>query len=387
MVTILLEQIIEILKGWLSSFTSWAEDTAEKLGLIEEATEYIDDIYDETTQIQSAASSIAVSNAMIQGYSLIISNKASNIDSNVTAIKNNVGSIATSAGTAAAFAEDCATNGLNILDKVTTMASDTTQMRADNVVVKSDLDKIYDAIRWSLINVLMTETESGSSPLVFDTDKAELINDLVCNIAATETGSGTKSPTNPYTISSISDLTVDVNSSTFTFALGQTVYGGSFDVTTGKLKITHGYATFDGSENWSVYATFPNHYQVGISNVRPNSGLDKNSVSSHFTSRSGINASSASITEGVFSADGNRIRFKYTDCADLTAWVNWVTTQYSNGTPLQVVYMLATPIESTLTAQAITALIGLNTISSNGNEDISVTYTESVKHYLDKQEA
>lgn len=146
MVTILLEQIIEILKGWLSSFTSWAEEVAEKLGLIEEATEYIDDIYDETTQIQSNTSSIATSNNMIQGYSFNISNKTNNIDSNVTAIKNNVGSIATSAGTAAAFAEDIASNTLSTLNKITTIASDTTQIRANGNTANEILSDIYDLL-------------------------------------------------------------------------------------------------------------------------------------------------------------------------------------------------------------------------------------------------
>ena len=384
MVTILLQKIIELLTGFFGDFIEWANTVGDKIASIKDNTDSLPDIKDNTDSITNNTSSIAASNSMIQGYSMLISNRATNIDNNVTAIKNNVGSIATSSGTTAAFAEDCATNGLNILNKVTTIASDTTQMRADNVVVKSDLDKIYDAIRWSLINVLMTETESGSSPLVFDTDKAEPINDLVCNIALTETGSGTKSPSNPYTISSISNLTVDVNGSTFTFSLGQTVYCGSYDVTTGKLMITHklGSLAF-GNNAWNedvnrlgvFYGTVPTVYG--------------RKQKSDVLACSCFNATNpyTNVTEDLYisgkpSYAGSIIFFRN------SAWTGKTSAEINTLlTNEEFVYELATPIESTLTAQALTALIGLNTISSNGNGDITVTYTESVKHYLDKQEA
>lgn len=380
MVTILLQKILDLLKGWLLSFTSWAEDVASKLGLIEEQTEYIDDISENTDSIAENTLGIKTDTGVMKITLNNANARLTQIYSDTSTIKNNSGSIATSAGTAAAFAEDCATNGLNILDKVTTIASDTTQMRADNAVVKSDLDKIYDAIRWSLINVLMTETESGSSPLVFDTDKAELINDLVCNIALTETGSGTKSPSNPYTISSISNLNVDVNGNTFTFALGQTVYGGSFDVITGKLNITHGSKTYSGGsdEAWAAYVA-GNGYYINIPEMK--SGNNLPSLSNSFPQYSGVN------DIGLRYGFNNTYAYCYqantiTSVTDLASWKTWLSNN-----PLTMVYELAIPIESTLTPQAITALIGLNTISSNGNGDISVTYTESVKHYLDKQEA
>lgn len=384
MVTILLQQILDLLKGFVGDFTTWAADVFEKLGLIQEQTENLDDILVDTNNISANTNRIVSSNEFIKLNAIQINNKLTTIQTNSTTIANNSGSIATSAGTAAAFAEDCATNGLNILDKVTTIASDTTQMRADNAVVKSDLDKIYDAIRWSLINVLMTETESGSSPLLFDTDKADLINDLVCNIVATETGSGTKSPSNPYTISSISNLTVDVNGSTFTFALGQTVYGGYFDVTTGKLIITHKLGSLAiGATSWHED---PNRAGVFYGSLPTTYGRRNGS---DITACSCFNATNPSATttqdlyiSGKPSYSGSSIFFRN------SAWTGKTSAEINTLlTSEEFVYELATPIESTLTAQALTALIGLNTISSNGNGEISVTYTESVKHYLDKQEA
>ena len=52
--------------------------------------------------------------------------------------------IATNTGTCATYDEDTATNTLNIYNKITTIASDTTQMRADNQTIIAILNQIYD---------------------------------------------------------------------------------------------------------------------------------------------------------------------------------------------------------------------------------------------------
>lgn len=373
MVTILLEQIIEILKGWLSSFTSWAEDVAEKLGLIEEATEYIDDIYDDTTAIKDNTTSIADSNTRIQGYSLIISNKTSNIDSNVTAIKNNVGSIAASSGAAAAFAEDCATNGLNILDKVTTIASDTTQLRADNTVVKSDLDKIYDALKWSLVGIDTTETEEGIGSVSFDTDKTDPLDLFVIAFTAVQSGSGTPSPDNVRPITGWSDFDITANDSILNIDLNGTYYGGSVDAITGKIMLTHQVFTFTGSETW-YFNSSNNFFYTTI-----NSWRDAKSQLDLITD----NGIKFRIVQG--SQYSNIIRVYISDNSDYIDAQTDMNTILTNGT--QFVYELATPIVVYASnVLSINTQKGLNTITSDSNGTMTVTYTESVKHYLDKQE-
>lgn len=376
MVTILLEQIIEILKGWLSSFTSWAEDTAEKLGLIEEATEYIDDIYDETTQIQANTSNIATSNTMIQGYSLNISNKTNNIDTNVTAIKNNVGSIATSSGAAAAFAEDCATNGLNILDKVTTIASDTTQLRADNTVVKSDLDKIYDALKWSLVGVDTTETEEGIGYVSFDTDKAAALSQFDIAFEPIQLGTGDPSPSNPIAISGWSDFDVNANGAALNIALGSTYYNGTVDTITGAISADKKLVTFTGAASESWVKTTGNFFYIAISdalNTDARTEIQSNIIQ--------FVANPSAAWQGYLR---NGRLYVNTDgtLADAAAMKTWLA---SNN--MQVVYPLANNITATATnTLSISSIKGLNTITSDSNGTMTVTYTESVKHYLDKQE-
>ena len=54
--------------------------------------------------------------------------------------------IAINTGKAAEYDEDTATNTLNIYNKVLTIASDTTQMRADNQEIIDILNQIYDKL-------------------------------------------------------------------------------------------------------------------------------------------------------------------------------------------------------------------------------------------------
>ena len=252
MVTILLEQILELLKGWLSSFTTWAEGVATNLGLIEEATEYIDDIYDDTTAIRTDTGNIATSNQIIVSNTQGINNRLQSIDPNVTAIKNNVGTISTNTGIAAAFSEDIATNTMNTLDKVTTIASDTTQLRADNAVVKSDLDKIYDALKWSLVGIDTTETEEGIGSVSFNTDKTDPLNQFDIAFTAVQSGSGDPSPDNVRPITGWTDFDVTANDSILNIDLNGTYYGGVVDCITGKITLTHKKVVIDDQSTITI---------------------------------------------------------------------------------------------------------------------------------------
>ena len=163
----------------------------------------------------------------------------------------------------------------------------------------------------------------------------------------------------------------------------QTVANGVLDINSGKLRVTDGYRVFDGTENWSVYATYNYHYQITLPNVLSNDNQSDeviNSYSSHFTGRPRFASNNSSITEGVFSADGSRIRFKNVDCADLTEWKSFITTQYNNGTPVQVVYKLATPIEIQLDSITLTALLNENNIwCDTGDTEVKFLLTVGKK--------
>lgn len=183
MVTILLQQILDLLKGFFGDFTTWAADVFEKLGFIQEQTENLDDIMADTNNISANTNSIASSNEYIKSNAIQINNKLTTIQTNSNTIANNSGSIATSAGTAAAFAEDCATNTLNINNRLVTIGSDTTQIRADSTSLAADVAEIKDTLGLYLYNTIVTEDAEGDIAS-FDTDLKDYLTEAKVTIPA-----------------------------------------------------------------------------------------------------------------------------------------------------------------------------------------------------------
>lgn len=173
MVTILLEQIIELLKGFIDSFKDHAAEVAEKLGLISEDTSDINDNTDTIVTLDSSIKNntdILVANTgAIKNSSQATSVNTAAIASDTTVIRNNINTISVNSGKTAAFTEDTATNTLNILDKVTTIASDTTQMRSDNQVIIANTNDLETYVK--LLGKGLKKTSYVEGDLVeFNTD-------------------------------------------------------------------------------------------------------------------------------------------------------------------------------------------------------------------------
>ena len=162
MPTILLQEIRDLLTAFLTAINTKIEQALAALSSISETASNIknntDDIKEDTDSLVSTTQSIdgkldvlsslsdkldvledikdntgvvltPINNIKIDADS--IKADAAIIASNTTVVKNGISSIATAAGQAAAFDEDTATNTQNIYDKIVTIASDTTQQRAD----------------------------------------------------------------------------------------------------------------------------------------------------------------------------------------------------------------------------------------------------------------
>ena len=179
MVTILLEQIIELLKGFIESFKDHAAEVAEKLGLISEDTSDINDNTDIIVSLDSAIkdnTDILVANTgAIKNSSQATSTNTAAIASDTTVIRNNINTISVNSGKTAAFSEDTATNTLNILDKVTTIASDTTQIRSDNQVLISNTNDLETYLKLTGKGIIK-ESYSDGTIVSFDTDLKNILN-------------------------------------------------------------------------------------------------------------------------------------------------------------------------------------------------------------------
>ena len=382
MITVLLEQIIQLLKGWIESFNNHAEAVEESLTDLNNTASDIELNTDPIPEIRDNTGAIITPITQIKTNTDSIKTDATQIKTDTGIIKNNANSIATSAGSAAAFAEDCATNTLDIVDKVTTIASDTTQIRADQITLDNDLDKIYEAIKWSCINTIMTKTKSGASPISFSTDIVDELVDLKIYFNLSQSGSGDPSINNPRDFISVSSADLTVNGTPITISFGGSYYAGYIDYVNQKLVINRKIITIDGT---NVYG------EIGGTNmnIRPNGligapVLDNTTYSLWKSNRYLITASGSTIGYNKTN-DFMFIRQSSWQATGATDAATFNTYCASNN--IQFTFPLETNVEIALTLAQLQTISGINTIASNTNGNIEVTYKESVKHYLDEHES
>ena len=160
---------------------------------------------------------------------------------------------------------------------------------------------------------------------------------------------------------------------TYTIQLGDTVYGGTIDVATGLLTVTHQYLTDNGSLNWamnddgSFYVRNPSSAAV-----QDATGCCCN-YAPFAVSYSGLNVFFGS--NGLISLAKGWGSYYATADALKVAFAN---------TPIQFVYKLATPQTYQLTGQeVIKTLLGTNAVwADTGN--VSVTYAADTKMFIEK---
>lgn len=138
---------------------------------------------------------------------------------------------------------------------------------------------------------------------------------------------------------------------TYTIQLGQTVYGGTLDVGTGTLTVTHAKRILNGSENWEYGEAY--------------NGFGTQNIDSQFAE---IQICTCNIAVGALSnaVDGFSVRIQYNAIrfqgfASLFQDVDSFKS-YIRGQNAEIVAKLATPFTIKLAPQQITALSGTNTI-------------------------
>ena len=180
---------------------------------------------------------------------------------------------------------------------------------------------------------------------------------------------------------------IPYNGHTTTTSLGRTVYGGTLDVVTGVLTVTHRFITLDGS---SVYSTSAGVASGSIILTHPiaqaaptKTDADILGITSDYlpevTSYSSWRTASPSITTNNA---GNSIWLRLPDVDTQEKGVTYMTNH-----PLQICYPLATPQTYTLTGQEISAMYGENYIWASSGP-VEITYRTNVlgiynKIYID----
>ena len=174
---------------------------------------------------------------------------------------------------------------------------------------------------------------------------------------------------------------------TYTSSLGTTVYGGTLDVTTGVLTVTHGIVDM-GDVTWK-YAT-DNIYNVFYCENNELPALPAYTQGEITTQASCYKC----LANSSFSAFANNDNGDATLTISATGTVQRIlvrndayTTTASFKTAMagqKVVYELATPTTTQLTAEEITTLLGNNVISASSGS-VSVIYRADTKMYVDNE--
>lgn len=157
---------------------------------------------------------------------------------------------------------------------------------------------------------------------------------------------------------------------TVTIALGQTVYGGELDVTSGVLTITHEVYNFTGSETWilaqsQTFFTLPTGT---LTNVFQASTVATNGMTVN-------NMANGQIR--VYISYGNNSQ--YISTSSTSADLNLLFTS-----SVQVKYELAQPVTVQLTPTEIETILGINNIWADSGDILNFEYyTQSASDVRD----
>lgn len=161
-------------------------------------------------------------------------------------------------------------------------------------------------------------------------------------------------------------------SNTYTAQIGQIVYGGEFDWTTGKLISKWAGYNFTGEETFSqqtINLTGASSFYIDRELLSLPKGKNATIKSSHLVSKT-AGASGTTMNAISFNTTLANILFNInqTVCGTtIDTFKAYLSAQATAGTPLQMIYELATPVEIQLTATQISELENFNALRGDGN--------------------
>lgn len=216
-----------------------------------------------------------------------------------------------------------------------------------------------------------------SGTAVFNTVDGNLVKTLKVAITPSQAGSGTPSPSNLRPISgyteeviSVKDET-DTTQETYTTPFNQTVYGGTLDVLTGELTITHGYVDL-GTLTWTRIVTAISgkyRYKSNITSAKASYIGNETSISSAYELLE--NGTTYSATKTGYTISNISELIIYDSQADTLSESDF--KNYVSGS--QLVYELATPTTIQLTPQKVKSLVGENHIMASTGDVLECKFS------------
>lgn len=168
----------------------------------------------------------------------------------------------------------------------------------------------------------------------------------------------------------ISLIPVD-NSATCQHLLSVDTYKDAQNITNGDITRNVGVVVLDGTEDWEKPASADYFRLDGMfADAIPYDSDNPAIICSHFvgrlpkTSASGMNDKEIKLG---YTSTYNRLYLKYYDMTTADDLKQWLADQYNAGTPVIVVYPLATPTTETTTPQSLPIVQGNNIVEATGS--------------------
>ena len=217
-------------------------------------------------------------------------------------------------------------------------------------------------------------------------------NRLVSNITAVQGGSGEPSPENVRLINGFTGMNLHLNDTVIAVdwqTEAGTVYGGTLDVLKGTLTVSHNLITLTGQEtNWTKYGA-NTVYIPASSGLLGDAEESQPGTGNSITGSCSICPSEAAgyiyrgYVEKASQSGGvqfNNIQARWGLASGFTVsdWKARLQELSVAGTPVQILYKLASPITYQLTQEIVATLAGQNTIWSDTG-DVTVEYGRFVQ--------
>lgn len=228
---------------------------------------------------------------------------------------------------------------------------------------------------------LLSGVKSGAEVTLDDQNEHARELQVVSNIAPRQE-EGTPTLSSPLPIGGSDTVTLTVSNEsgeqTFTAQLGQTVYGGSFDWSSGLLTIDRCKLVIDGTNVKFTATANGETWKLTLDELKAAGSVSGRT--SHTTSHLFFNAAYSQIYM-LKSGFGATYGFESKD-----EFNEFLVAQNAAGTPFEVIYYLAEPITVQLTPQAITSPDGASTLISDTG-DTTVGYYRDISRAIAAIEA
>lgn len=223
-------------------------------------------------------------------------------------------------------------------------------------------------------------------PAIRNSDNAVGMYDTVSGTFFTNAGTGTFVAGTPLGDGEVLKLTPSNDTAGVANLLKLDNYVDTQEILTGLITHKLGIYVFDGTEDWTANTVSSGRlvFYITKTSIGSNSTVLPNGSSDIKCSHFETSTAAAQSLYGTVWAGETAINFTAGDfCADLTAWTQWLADQYAAGTPVIVVYPLATeyeepaPIPQTMQTVAGDNVLDIVQAGMSGLE-VSATYMKGV---------